>query len=124
MIVVAWLLATPVAASVVTGPACTAVCMPSFRSLRGWAAPSSSTMRAVESSKRTPLTMIEPKPAMRPAENDTAAPVPPVSTPAMPPPPPPQPAANEAASSALVSERHAPWKVNDAEVFMAALFVV
>ena len=65
--------------------------MPSFRSPELWSAPSSSVMAALLSSKRTPLTMMEPKPVMAPLEND---PVPPLPTVAMLPrplkPPPPK----------------------------------
>ena len=54
--------------STVTGPASMSTIMPSLSSLLECDTPSSSTMLAAASSKCTPLTMIEPKPEMRPAE--------------------------------------------------------
>ena len=90
----------PAAASFVTTPPFTSTTMPSFRSSRTWAAPSSSVTLAFVSSKRTRLTITEPKPEMRPAENVVAVPpVPPVPTVPGVSPPPPQATASRAAAS-------------------------
>ncbi len=57
-------LATP--PTVVTAEAITSVRMPSRSSSRERVRPSSSSIVALLSSKRTPLTMIEPKPVIGP----------------------------------------------------------
>ncbi len=81
--------------------------MPSFRASRLERLPSSSNTCAAESSKRTPLTMIEPKPEMWPEANELgAAPVPPLDGPALP--PPPQPASSSAAAASWKDEMARP----------------
>jgi hypothetical protein len=81
--------ATPVSAVKSAVPEI-AVTMPSLRSSRLRTVPSSSVTVAVVSSKRTPATMIEPKPEIGPTLTVLEiVPVPPVPTPAMSPPPPP-----------------------------------
>jgi len=75
-----------------TAPPSTSTTMPRPRSSRPRASPSSSSTVACESSKRTPFTMIEPKPEILPVEKDCGAASPPSSS--LPPPPPPPQAAS------------------------------